>query len=239
MDFGLSGKAVAITGAGRGLGRAIAKAFLGAECRVASADLEFPLPLDDDEFAINGDLSDEAMARAFPTKAADALGMLDALILNAAYYDSEPVEQLSSASLDKVLATNLRSAALILSAAVPHLTPGAAAIIIGSTATKSVQSGEFAYRASKFGLRALSESAALELAPKGIRVNLVTPGLIDTGFVGAVETRNKVMGEIPLLRAATPAEVAQVVLFLASPLASYVTGAELVVDGGLSMRSMG
>ena len=114
-----------------------------------------------------------------------------------------------------------------------------AIVAIGSTATVSAQPRETAYRASKAALKAHIEVAAVELAPFGIRVNLVTPGATDTPFVAGAEPgqRAQALANVPLRREARPEEIAPAVVFLLSDrLAGYITGAELVVDGGLHLR---
>jgi NAD(P)-dependent dehydrogenase (short-subunit alcohol dehydrogenase family) len=242
MDLRLEGKVVAITGAARGLGRAAALAFLREGARVFSTDRSFD-PEDASGFSPGRhqravvDISTEAGAMSVPALARQAFGTLDILVLNAGRHSSQPVEGLTAAEFDLTFRTNVLGAAFGLREYAKALPVGGVVVIIGSTATKSVQANEFTYRSSKFALRALTESAALEFAERGVRVNLVTPGAIATNFATfGPGQRERVMQEIPMHREAQPAEIAEVVVFLASPLCSYMTGSEVLVDGGVSMR---
>jgi len=245
MNLQLSDKIVAVTGAGRGLGCAVARAFLREGARVLSVDRSFPAGYDalsDDpgrHVTATIDVASEAGAPSVPTRARELFGGLDILVLNAGRHSSEPVAVLTAAEFDLTFRTNVLSAAFALREFARSLPPGGSAVIIGSTATKSVQFGEFSYRSSKSALRALTESAALEFCDSGVRVNLVTPGAMATGFATFKPgQREKVLEQIPLRREAQTAEVAKVVLFIASPVNSYMTGAEVLVDGGLAMRPL-
>lgn len=245
MDLGLEGKVVAITGAARGLGLAAAQTFLAEGASVFSVDRSF-----DADYALAGadaarhrhavmDIASEAAAASLPERARTAFGKLDILVLNAGRHSLEPLARLTAGEFDLTYRTNVLGAAFALREFAKTLPPGGAVVVIGSTATKSVQANEFSYRSSKYALRALAESAAVEFAPAGVRVNLVTPGAIATGFAKfGPGVRERLMREIPLGRESAPAEVAAVVAFVASPAASYMTGAEIVVDGGLQMRSL-
>jgi NAD(P)-dependent dehydrogenase (short-subunit alcohol dehydrogenase family) len=245
MDLKLTGKVVAVTGAARGLGLAVAQAFLREGASVLSADRSFP-----DDYALGGfdaarhrfavvDIATEAAAASVPRLAREAFGGVDIMVLNAGRHSLEPVSGLTAAEIDLTWRTNVLSAAFALREYAAALPAGGAVVVIGSTATKSVQANEFAYRSSKFALRALTESAAVEFAPKGVRVNIVTPGAMATGFAKfGPGVRERLLREIPLGREGDPAEVAETVVFVASPLSGYTTGSEILVDGGLAMRSM-
>ncbi len=240
MDLQLNSRVVAITGAARGLGRATARAFLREGARVLSVDRSF----DAEESVDAGrhrrvvvDISSEAGAASVPVLAREAFGSLDILVLNAGRHSSEPVAGLTAGEFDLTIRTNVLGAAFALREFARALPAGGAVVIIGSTATKSVQANEFTYRSSKFALMALTESAALEFAERGVRVNIVTPGAIATSFAKfGPGQREKVLAEIPMGRESDPAEIAEVVVFVASPVCSYMTGAEILVDGGVSMR---
>ena len=243
MDFQLEGKVVVVTGAARGLGLAIANGFLKEGARVLSVDLSFPEEYelrDDSEnshIMLVADLSDENSVRSVPATAYNHFGSLDILVLNVGRHVSQSLENLTVDEFEKTLRTNVLGAALMISSGTEYISDNGAIVTIGSTATKSVQQNEFSYRSSKYALTALTESAALELSGRGIRVNNVTPGAIATEFASLNPVqRDRVIGEIPMKREAAPSEIANTVLFLASSASSYVTGVELVVDGGLSMR---
>ena len=243
MDLLLTDKAVAITGAGRGLGRATACHFLSEGARVLSVDRSFP---DDYAMADYGtdrhrtatiDVSSEAAAGSVIDVARTAFGSIDILVLNAGRHSSKSIATLTAAEIDLTLRTNVLGAAFALRAFARALPTGGAAVIVGSTATKSVQRDEFTYRASKYALGALAEIRGAGIRSSGVRVNIVTPGAIATGFVvSSAEQRKTVLAEIPMHREAVRAEIAAVVVFVASPRCSYMTGSEIVVDGGLSIR---
>jgi 3alpha(or 20beta)-hydroxysteroid dehydrogenase len=241
MDLGLADKVVVITGAGRGLGLAMVRAFLAEGAHVHAFDLSFPAGAFDglDAARLVAEVRDCAgpAGAEVPRRAMAARGRLDILVLNAARHAVQPLAALREAEVARIFATNLHGPAHALAAFAAAPPPGGgAAVLIGSTATHSVQPGEFAYRAAKAGLKALAGSAALELAPLGVRVNLVSPGGMDTDFAPRSPQRRRALREIPLGREADPAEVAAVAVFVASPVNSYMTGAEVLVDGGLAMR---
>lgn len=243
MDLGLADKVVAVTGGARGLGLAIVRAFLAEGAVVVSVDrahtAESPADAENNDRMrlIEADIATEAGAGAAVDAAIDAFGRLDILVCNAARYSNEPLSALSHGEWMATQSTNVGGAAFAIKKAVDAGMKDGAVVIVGSTATKSVQANEFSYRASKMALWALTQSAALELCDDGIRVNLVTPGAINTAFASANEEgRQRALRAIPMGREAEPAEIAKAVLFLASDAASYITGSELLIDGGLSMR---
>ena len=245
MDLGLAGKVAAITGAARGLGLATARLLLAEGARVLSVDRSFgeDYPLAGHDATAHRhavvDIATEAGAASVPRLAREAFGRVDILVLNAGRHSLEPIAGLTAGEFDLTHRTNVLGAAFVLRDYAGQLLPGGAVVIIGSTATKSVQANEFSYRSSKYALRALAESAAIEFAPAGVRVNLVTPGAISTGFAKfGPGVRERLVREIPLGHEATPEEIARVVAFVASPAASYMTGSEVLVDGGLAMRSL-
>lgn len=243
MDLQLEGKVVVVTGAARGLGFALATGFLNEGARVLSVDVSFP-----EEYGLKdvcaqshkmlkADLAVESSVRSIPEVAYKHFGALDVLILNVGRHVAQSVENLTVEEFEKTFKTNVLGAALMISSSTMYISDGGAIITIGSTATKSVQQNEFSYRSSKYALTALTESASLELANRGIRVNIVTPGAIATDFASLNPVqRDRVICEIPMKREAAPIEIANVVLFLSSSVSSYITGTEIIVDGGLSMR---
>jgi len=243
LETGLRGRRALVVGGTSGIGRAIAEALVAEGAEVAIAGRR-PAGTDGMFAAtISADIADEQQVDAMVAEAVRALGGLDLFINAAALRENQDLLELESAALDRTLRTTLTGCILACRAAVPHLLRGAdpAVVIIGSTATKSAQPGETAYRAAKAGLQAHVEVMAVELAVAGIRVNLLTPGAVDTPFVAEVpvEARAAVARQIPMLREATPAEIAPAAVFLLSHrLSSYVTGAELVVDGGLQHRPL-
>lgn len=250
MESGLKGTRALVTGAASGIGRATALALAAEGAAVAVADRNDPRDTVSLVEARGGtahgivcDVSEEADVVRMVAEAAATLGGLDLYVNNAGGAWHEPLTHLTRAAWEKTMATNV-AASVFACREVGRLFVGqrrGAIVAVGSTATVSAQPRETAYRASKAALKAHVEVAAVELAPFGVRVNLVTPGATDTPFVGPVDRaqRARVHAEIPLRREADPEEIASAVVFLLSDrLAGYVTGAELIVDGGLHLRPM-
>ena len=249
LATGLAGKAALITGAASGIGRAIALALASEGAAVAVADRQ-PAEIVVGEIRARGgrahgitaDVSDEHQVVRMVAEAAERLGVIDLYVNCAAGTWHEPVTGVTRQGIERTMATNLMASVFAMREVARHLIVagrGGAILAVGSTATASAQPRETAYRASKAALKAHIEVAAVELAPFGIRVNLLTPGATDTPFVaGASATqRSRALREVPLRREAQPEELAPAALFLLSDrLAGYVTGSELVVDGGLRLR---
>ena len=173
--------------------------------------------------------------------AAVALGGLDLYVNVAAGAWHEPLTRVTAESWTRTLATNVGACVWgCREVGRRFVAQGHGAIVVvGSTALVSAQPRETAYRASKAALKAHVEVAAVELAPHGIRVNLLTPGGVDTDFVADAPAAQRAAAtrEIPLRREARPDEIAPAAIFLLSDrLAGYVTGTDLVVDGGLHLR---
>jgi len=243
-----SARRVLITGASRGLGRAIAEAFAreGAEVgigyRVRRDDAEQTLALVEAAGAKGSllpfDLRDAgAVAAAVQTFASG--GGLDVLVNNAGIARDQLFPMLHADEWDDVLAVNLTGVYRCCHAAVRAMLPRrrGAIVNIASVAGWRASPGQSNYAASKGGVTALTATLAAELAPLGIRVNAVVPGLLTTGMAllldrGLAEQRRR---SIPLGRFGSAEEVARVVLFLASDEASYLIGQSIVVDGGLSL----
>lgn len=162
-------------------------------------------------------------------------GRIDALVLNAGLSEPATIAEETSGHFDRHFAVNVRGALFGIQAALPLLKEGASVVLVGSIADAMGVTPFSTYAATKAALRSYARSWAAELAPRRIRVNVVAPGPTDTDMMAAVsdEMRQKLIAPIPLGRMARTAEVAAAAVFLLSDAASFVTGAELCVDGGM------
>jgi NAD(P)-dependent dehydrogenase (short-subunit alcohol dehydrogenase family) len=244
LDF--SGKGVAITGGGRGVGRAVAEAFLsvGAEVVICGRNPPvdgLPQALGPDGSArqagfVEADVRDADQAQAFVDAAGQRMGRLDVLVNNAGGSPVVPAAEATPRFFASVVTLNLLAPFYCARAAHDLLEggDGGSIINIGSVSGIRPSPGTAAYGAAKAGLVSLTQTLAVEWAPK-IRVNCVTAGMVDTGqpeHYGGDEALARVAATVPLQRMGTPVDVAGICLFLASPLAGYVTGANLVAHGG-------
>jgi NAD(P)-dependent dehydrogenase (short-subunit alcohol dehydrogenase family) len=178
---------------------------------------------------------------AMLVEAAKDAGGLDGLWLNAGYAALGAPEEVDADAFDRMMAANVRGPMLQLAALSEHLTRGASIVVTSSSSTYEGAAATGLYAATKGALIAMARSWATALSPRGIRVNVVVPGPIDTNFRHFLPDNAKrgfedfVVGQVPLGRAGTADEAAAVALFLLSDEASYVTGSQYAVDGGLIM----
>jgi NAD(P)-dependent dehydrogenase (short-subunit alcohol dehydrogenase family) len=241
----LEGRTMVITGAARGIGLAIARAGRVAGARVIAADLAVPAreastDLDGVDFR-QLDVTDTAAARRLLTQLVEDHGPLDILVNNAGVLLTTPLERCTPDDWGRVMRVNLEAVFTLIQAALPCMASPAAIVNIASTSAFVTAHGQSVYEASKAGVVSLTRSLAVELAPRRVRVNAVAPGLIDTPmtrelFGDAAHMAARVKAMVPLGRAGTPDDVADAVVFLASPDAAYITGETLVVDGGWLLR---
>ncbi|WP_455354351.1 glucose 1-dehydrogenase [Streptomyces sp. SYSU K217416] len=236
----LDGKVVVITGAGRGQGAAEARLFAEAGARVVVTDVRedegrgVAKSLGEQGLFVRHDVGERSDWDAVVAAALGAFGRIDALVNNAALWRTASVETETEENFEKLLRVNLVGPFLGIQAVLPAMKDagGGSVVNVSSTAGLVGIPGHAAYGSTKFGLRGLTRSAALDLAGYGIRVNSVHPGAIDTPMTAAVAERD--WSHLPLKRMGRPEEVGELVLFLVSDASSYVTGTEFAVDGGLT-----
>ena len=239
-----------ITGGSRGIGRAIALALAATGAAVAvnyagnktEAEKTVQACLAAgaaDAFALQADIADETQAAALIAETAARLGGLDILVNNAGITRDGLLVRLSAAQFGEVLATNLQGAFHCMKAAARPMMKQRYGRILNIASVVGVRgnAGQANYAASKAGLIGLAKSAAKELAGRGITVNCLAPGFIETDMTGALgdAVREKILAEIPAGAFVTPADVAAAAVFLSSRSAGYITGQVLCVDGGMAM----
>ena len=233
----VSGGAALVVGGASGIGRACADALAAAGWPVAVADLE---PAAEDPEALAVDVRDHDAVAAAVSTAVDLHGALGTVVYAAGTARVTPILEIEPPEWDLVLAVNLTGAHNVLRAAVPHMREGGSFTAISSIDSAAPVPGLAHYCASKAGLEALVRSAALELGPRGVRVNAVLPGLVRTPLMEPALARPGVseafIAQTPLGGIAVGAEIADVVAFLASPAARWITGAALPVDGCMARR---
>ena len=249
----LTGKTALITGAARGIGKAVAMKFAEEGANIAFTDLV----LNDDMAAGMEATRKEIEAlgvvcRAYAGNAADFnetenlvnqvktdFGGIDVLVNNAGITKDGLMLRMSEAQWDAVLGVNLKSAFNFIHAVAPIMLRQRNGSIINMSSVVGVHgnAGQCNYSASKAGMIGLAKSIAQELGPRGIRANVVAPGFIDTAMTQALpeEIRNEWVKKIPLRRGGQVDEIAKVCLFLASDLSSYVSGQVIQIDGGMNM----
>lgn len=239
MSYGLEGRTVLITGAGRGQGAAEARLFAEAGARVVVTDVreeegrEVAKSLGGQGLFVRHDVTDAESWASAVTAGVRAFGGLDALVNNAALWRTASVEKETYENFDALIRVNLLGPFLGIQAVLPALREagGGSIVNVSSTAGLVGIRGHAAYGSTKFGLRGLTRSAALDLAEYGVRVNSVHPGAIDTPMISSASA-GRDWSHLPLGRMGRPEEVGELILFLASEASSYITGAEFAVDGG-------
>jgi hypothetical protein len=227
-----------VTGAGHGIGAAIARRLAGDGWQVACADLDgeavHELAAAIGGAAIQCDVGSEAEVERLVAVARARLGRIDAIVCNAGIAKFEPLEQTTLESWNRVLATNLTSTFLLAKAAAADLKSARGAIVtIASTRAHMSEPGTLAYSATKGGLLALTHALAITLSPD-VRVNCVSPGWIDTGKHGPLKAGDH--AQHPVGRVGRPEDVAAAVAYFLSDEAGFVTGSELIVDGGMTRK---
>lgn len=240
MDF--KNKNVVITGGTSGIGLATAKAFITAGANVwitgrnaenlqkANAEINNPKL-----FTVLSDTSKLEGISVLEKAVAESGNKLDVLFLNAGIGTFEPLEKVTEANFDAQFNTNVKGHFFTLQKLLPHLSDGAVVLFTSSTVATAANVGAIVYSATKGALNKIAQIAANELAGRKIRVNIVSPGPIDTPGLDTVipaEAKESLAGATALQRLGHPNEIAKTVLFLASDAASFITGTEIIADGG-------
>lgn len=244
------GRRVAVTGAGRGIGLAIAQAFHAAGDRVALADLDGEAAAAAARALGRGargdavDVTDAAAVDAWASDLEASWGGVDVVVSNAGVYPSDGFLEMPLERWDAVMDVNLRAAFVVcqrFARAMVARAEGGAIVTIASGSSRFARVGAAHYGASKAGLVALTRTMALELAAHGIRVNAVSPGIVDVpdGPPLAPEYRRAMTEMVPWGRMGRPEDVAAAVRMVTDPDLAYLTGQELRIDGGLSAGRYG
>ena len=230
------GRVVLVTGGNRGIGLACARAFADQGDRVAVTYRAAPV---DGVMSVRCDVSSPSeVDEAFRAVEAD-LGKVEVVVANAGITKDNLVLRMSDDDFSSVVDTNLGGAFRVVKRAVPAMVRARQGriILISSVVGMLGSAGQVNYAASKSGLIGMARSLARELGSRGITVNVVAPGFVETDMTAGLseERRAEILGVVPLGRMASAEEVAGVVTWLASPAAAYITGAVVPIDGGLGM----
>jgi 3-oxoacyl-[acyl-carrier protein] reductase len=238
MERLLENKVCIVTGASRGIGAAIASRFLQEGAQVYALSRTRPEDVEGATW-LACDVADEASVEAAVAKVLAEKGRIDVLVNNAGITRDGLLMRMKTEDWDAVIATNLSSAFFLSRAVVRTMLKQREGCILNVSSVVGVagNGGQANYSASKAGLIGFTKSLAKEVGSRNVRVNAIAPGFIETSMTDKIpeDFRLKLKDSIPLGRVGTAREAADAALFLCSPLASYVTGAVLHVDGGMGM----
>ncbi|MEN0587473.1 glucose 1-dehydrogenase [Kurthia gibsonii] len=241
----LEGKVAIITGSAQGMGAAHAKKFIEEGAKVVLTDLNeekgnvFAAELGENAIFVKQNVANEEDWKNVVAKAEETFGPVNVLVNNAGITMAKSITDTSVEDYRKIVEINQVSVFLGIKSVVSSMEKAGQGTIVNISSLNGLVGGAVGYTDTKFAVRGITKAAALELAPKNIRVNSVHPGVIATPMVvqedtkAAVEAFSKM---IPMGRVAEPEEVSNLVLYLASEESSYSTGSEFIVDGGMSAR---
>ena len=238
----LSGKVAVVTGGSSGIGLAVAQRFAreGAEVFITGrreGELDKAVALIGERaHAVQGDATSMADLDRLYETVRQSMGRLDILVVNSGFSEAAALDDITEAHFDKTFSLNARAALFTVQKALPLMAGGSTVVLIGSIAGSIGTPGYGAYGATKAAVRSYARTWTNELAGRGIRLNTLSPGPIDTPMMAGTtaEMRKTLSGMIPLGRMGRPEEVAAAALFLASDESSFIAGAELCIDGGMS-----
>lgn len=231
-------KVAIVTGGTGGMGTTHARALVAEGAKVVIADLDdakgeaLAAELGENARSVHLDVTSEDDWATAVAATLEAFGRIDVLVNNAGIANGAPITEFDAEAWRRIIDINLTGTFLGIRAVSPIMADAGSGSIINISSVEGLRgsAGLHGYVASKFGVRGLTKSVALELGPRGVRVNSVHPGFIETPMTAGIDAGDLL---IPLGRGARPEEVSQTIVFLASDESSYSTGAEFVVDGGL------
>jgi NAD(P)-dependent dehydrogenase (short-subunit alcohol dehydrogenase family) len=251
----LDGKVAVVTGGGAGLGLGIAEAFVEAGATVVVADVSADAATDvarrlsadgGKAVAIATDVTRRSDVEALFDEVARAIGPPDILVNNAGIVVNRPAVDITEDDFDRIVAVNLKGVVFCSQAAAKLMIPagGGRIINIASSAARAAAPGYCLYSATKSAVQALTRALAVEWAPHGILVNAISPGVIDTPLTQGLRARDPAFfarrdRRVPLARAGQPHDVGRVALFLATQASDYITGHDILIDGGLFAQHPG